>query len=130
MREKPKKIAMLGFAWVTKEGSTKKLKAVVQKISLAVEAGENKGQEVTIRFTGFELRKPDNRFEEAKVVGPFTPMAGLRTALVELLGEPANRRILRRIASEKERQRRHTYQFLDLLAATKMEQPYTFANHA
>lgn len=90
-KSKPEKIPMLGYAWVTL-GNGRCHKAVIQRISLEAKAEE----EVGIRMSGFLLHDPGKRFEDAEVVGRFTPLGGLWKALEKLFAERENRSLLDR----------------------------------
>jgi len=82
---------MLGMAWVTtKKGQRRK--AVIQKMTLEAKTPT----EVGVRVSGFLLDDPKERFEDAEVVGKFTPLGGLYKALTNLFAERENRSLLDR----------------------------------
>ena len=85
-RPKPEKVPMLGMAWVTNSDGQRR-KAVIQKMTLEAKTAT----EVSVRVSGFMLHNPGERFDDAEVVGRFTPLGRLYKALANLFAEGDSR---------------------------------------
>ena len=116
-RSGPEKVPMLGMAWVTLSDGRHR-RAVIQKISLEAKEADQVG----IRMSGFLISDPGEKFEDAEVVGHFTPLGKLWKALEQLFTEREGRKLLNRAHTAK-----MTKQYL---AGLKLTSTTTFAHTA